>query len=120
MLKEEFERIAKRTVTQEQYNMIEGLYYESNLNKEEFVKSIKTLLKSIPEESKHTVLTMGVHNMYGDMVTPNGAYYMTVKVELIDVNIKTGKKIVKVIPDTFEMTYHIDLTDWDRNLEIIH
>lgn len=49
MMKHEFEELAGRTVTNEQYKAIETLYMESNLTKPEFVKSIKQMLKSIPE-----------------------------------------------------------------------
>lgn len=41
MMKHEFEAVAKRTVTDEQYKAIEALYMESTLDKYEFVKSIK-------------------------------------------------------------------------------
>ena len=119
MLKREFEALAKRTVTNEQYEAIEALYMESDLSKMEFVKSIKGLLNSIPEQHSRTVLTMAQHNMYGDMKTPNGCYYMTTQVELIDVDIKTGKKTVKAIPNTFELKSTYDITDWDLGLEII-
>lgn len=118
MMKYEFEELAGRTVTNEQYKMIEALYMESSMTKQEFVKSIKGMLKGIPEQHNYSVMTMGVHNAYGDILTPNGAYYMTVQVELINVNIKTGKKLVRVIPNSFAMRSSIDLTDWDHNLEI--
>ena len=119
MMKEEFEQIANRSVTPEQYKHIESLYLDSTLNKYDFVKSIKGLLKAIPEQRNYPVLIMGYHNQYGDMLTPNHAYYMTVEVQLIDVNIKTGKRTVKVVPDSMQFLTHYDLTDWDRNLEII-
>lgn len=119
MMKHEFEELAKRTVTIEQYEAIEALYMASDLSKSEFVKSIKGLLKSIPEQPSRTVLTMAQHNMYGGMTTPNGACYMTIQVELINVDIKTGKKMVKVIPNTFEFKSYYDITDWDYGLEII-
>lgn len=50
MMKSEFEAIAKRTVTNEQYRSIETLYMCSNLDKYEFVKSIKKMLDTIAEE----------------------------------------------------------------------
>lgn len=48
MMKSEFESLAGRNVTDEQYKAIETLYMSSNLEKAEFVKSIRTMLKSIP------------------------------------------------------------------------
>lgn len=119
MMKEEFEKIAGRSVTSEQYSHIEQLYLESNLNKYDFVKSIKGLLKSIPEQHNYPVLVMGYHNQYGDMLTPNHAYYMSVRVQLINVDIRNGKRTVKVVPDSMDFVSRVDMTDWDRNLEII-
>lgn len=116
MMKSEFEAIAKRTVTSEQYQHIEALYMASDLDKYEFVKSIKPLLKTIPEEKKETILIMGVHNKYGEMLTPNHAYFMTYKVKLISVDIRTGKKFVEVIPNSFDFRTSCDLTDWDHSL----
>ncbi len=88
MTKNEFEKIAKRTVTNEQYQAIETMYIASDLDKYEFTKSIKELLKSIPEESKTKKLIIGVKQM------PNGTW-LTYEAELIDFNIETGKVEVK-------------------------
>lgn len=46
MMKSEFESLAGRTVTEEQYKAIETLYMSSNLEKAEFVKSMRPMLKS--------------------------------------------------------------------------
>lgn len=119
MMKHEFESIVNRTVTDEQYKAIEALYLDSNLDKFAFAKSIKGMLKSIPEQHKRTELVMACHNKLGDMLTPNHAYYLTVLVELVDVNIKTGKRTVKVIPNSFELRSGYDISDWDAYLEII-
>lgn len=118
MMKSEFEAIAKRTVTPEQYKHIEALYMASGLDKYEFVKSIKSLLKTIPEEKKEKILVMAVHNKYGEMFTPNHAYVMTYKVKLISVDIRTGKKFIEVIPDSFDYRTSYDLTDWDYGLVV--
>ena len=84
MMKSEFEALAKRTVTTIQYKAIETLYIECDLDKYEFVKMIKPLLKSIPEKRKNNRVLVGVKAM------PNGTW-MTYEAELVDVNIKTGK-----------------------------
>lgn len=52
MMKSEFENLAGRAVTNEQYRAIETLYMSSNLEKAEFVKSIRTMLKSIPQPER--------------------------------------------------------------------
>lgn len=49
MMKHEFEELAGRTVTNDQYKAIETLYMESNMTKQEFVKSVQPMLKAIPE-----------------------------------------------------------------------
>ena len=118
MLIREFEELAGRTVTAKQYEAIEALYMESKLSKEDFVKSIKKLLKSIPEKHEYPVLVMACHTSSGEFKTPNGCYYMTERVELVDVDIRTGKRTVRVIPNTFDFAYSYDITDWDNNLKI--
>lgn len=100
MMKSEFESIAGRTVTDEQYKAIETLYMGSNLEKVEFVKSIRTMLKSIPQpEKKKNIKRMAVRDKSGYRMTPNGCYYHIEYVELVDIDIKTGKYIVKALED---------------------
>lgn len=96
MMKNEFENLAGRTVTEEQYRAIEILYMSSNLEKAEFVKSIKPLLKSIPQQEKvKDIKRMAVRDNSGCRKTPNGCYYHIKYVELVDLDIKTGKYIIK-------------------------
>lgn len=92
MMKREFEALANRTVTAEQYKEIEALYMASNLNKIDFVKSISKVLKSIPEEKPIKKVIIGVKAM------PNGTW-MTYEAELIDVNLRTSKIEVKRLSD---------------------
>nr|WP_317362505.1 hypothetical protein [uncultured Blautia sp.] len=76
MMKYEFESLAGRNVTDEQYKAIETLYMSSNLEKVEFVKSIRTMLKSIPQpEKKKDIKRMAVRDRSGYRKTPNGCYY---------------------------------------------
>lgn len=66
MMKSEFESLAGRNVTDEQYKAIETLYMSSNLEKAEFVKSIRTMLKSIPQpEKKKDIKRMAVRDRSG-------------------------------------------------------
>lgn len=88
MTKQEFETIAKRSVTSEQYKAIETLYMSSNLDKYDFVKSIKTMLKAMPEEKKIKKVIIAVKEM------PNGTY-MTYEAEVIGCSIATGKMLVR-------------------------
>lgn len=100
MMQHEFEQLAGREVTLEQYKAIETLYMSSTLNKEDFVKSIKQMLKSIslPEKEKN-IKKMCVRDRSGFRKTPNGCYYHIEYVELVDVDIKTGKYIVKELEE---------------------
>ena len=76
MMKSEFENLAGREVTNEQYRAIETLYMSSNLEKAEFVKSIRTMLKSIPQpERKKDIKRMVVRDRSGYRKTPNGYVY---------------------------------------------
>ena len=96
MLKSEFELLAGRNVTYEQYTAIEILYMSSNLEKTEFVKSIRTMLSSIPQpENEINIRQMAVRDQSGYRKTPNGCYYHIRYVNLVDVDIATGKYIIK-------------------------
>lgn len=100
MMKNEFEALAKREVTDEQFEAIEKLYMSSTLDKQDFVKSIRPMLKTIPEpEKEKNIKKMCVRDRSGCMKTPNGCWYHIEYVELIDVDIKTGKFIVKALED---------------------
>jgi hypothetical protein len=39
--------------------------------------------------------------------------HWTVQVELIDINIKTGRRIFRIIPDTYAIRQDYDITEWD-------
>lgn len=100
MMKSEFEVIAGRKVTDAQYAAIEVLYMSTNLDKVEFVKSIRPMLKNIPQpEKKKDIKKMAVRDHSGFRKTPNGCYYHIEYVELVDVDIKTGKYIIKPLDD---------------------
>lgn len=108
MMKAEFENLADRTVTEEQYRAFEILYMSSNLKKAEFVNSIKPLLKSIPQQEKvKDIKRMAVRDHSGFRKTPNGCYYHIEYVELVDVDVKTGKYIIK----------HLSAQDVDQLLQ---
>ena len=88
MMNSEFENLAGREVTDEQYRAIETLYMSSNLEKTEFVKSMKPILKNIPQpEKKKDIKRMVVRDRSGYRKTPNGCYYHIEYVELVDIEI---------------------------------
>lgn len=121
MLKQEFEAIAGRSVTAEQYKIIEELYMACDIDKYSFIKSIKPILKTMPLPPKRQYL-MIVHNAYGDCKTPNGCYYLTVKVTIENVDIKTGKIHLRKVPNSFDMVGYIQgethFNDWDPRVII--
>ena len=118
MMKSEFEKLAGRAVTDEQYRAIEILYMSSNLEKAEFVKSMRPMLKNIPQpEKKKDIKRMVVRDHSGFRKTPNGCYYHIEYVELVDIDIKTGKYIIKPLEEKdFERLakdgHNLDLDAW--------
>ena len=118
MMKSEFEKLAGRAVTDEQYRAIEILYMSSNLEKSEFVKSMRPMLKNIPQpEKKKDIKRMVVRDRSGFRKTPNGCYYHIEYVELVDIDIKTGKYIIKPLEEKdFEQLakdgHNLDLDTW--------
>ena len=118
MMKCEFEALAKREVTQEQYTAIEALYMDSSLSKVDFVKSIKGLLNSIPEPAKEkTIYTISCTDNSGYEYTPNHCYIHTIKAELVDIRVSDGKYLLRQIPDSYSLGYSVDLHYWDSRIE---
>lgn len=100
MMQREFEELAGRKVTPEQYRAIETLYMGSNLNKQDFVKSIRTMLKSIPEAGEEkNIKKMCVRDRSGFRKTPNGCWFHIKYVEFVDIDVKTGKYIVRELEE---------------------
>lgn len=119
MMKHELEKLVGRSFTVEQYSVFEKLYMESDMDKQTFAKSIKRLAKSLPDKTNKPVLVMSISDNSGHFKTPNGCWYHTVKVELVDVSIKTGKMKVKKIPNTYEQTYGFDISEANPAVEVI-
>ena len=106
MMKEEFETLAKREVTMEQYEAIEALYTVCNLDKQAFVKAISGAIKSIPvPEKKKPIIPVMIKDNSGCYTTPNGCWNHLIDCELIDVDIKSGKVLVKKIPNSYRLGY---------------
>ena len=123
MLKQEFERLAKRTVTSEQYEHIEKLYMISEMDKYQFVKTITQFLKSVPEtEPKHPIMIMmtdrNMENAPTEAHVIDSRGHWTVQVELLNIDIKTGKRIFRIIPDTYAIRQGYDIKEWDRRTVI--
>ena len=101
MMKHEFEELAKIRVTSADYdNIIEPMYMATNLSKADFIKTLnlKFFASRVPAEPKN-IKKMKVRNRIGSDITPNGCYYYIEWVELVSVDIRTGKYIVKPLED---------------------
>lgn len=96
MQKKEFERIAKIEVTEETYTkVIEPMYLATDLSKQDFVKLLNLKALEAPQTKKEKVIkVMLIRDNSGFMKTPNGCYFHIEYVELVDVDIRTGKFIV--------------------------
>lgn len=102
MMQQEFEKLVDYRVTSEVYDAIEQLYMNCDLDKTEFVKKFKSAFKifAVQEKRPEIVVSSGK--------TPNGCWEMTNRYKVIGVDVKTGKRKVKLIPNTFEMRLYAD------------
>ena len=100
MMWKEFEDLAKIEVTYETYSkVIEPMYIAADLPKQDFIKLLNLKALAAPEVKEKAIKKMCVRDKSGCMKTPNGCWYHIEYVELVDVDIKTGKFIVKALND---------------------
>lgn len=100
MMKEEFERLAKIEVTHETYSkIIEPMYLATDLSKQEFVKLLNLKALAMPKVKTKNIKKMLIRDRSGYTKTPNGCWYHIRYVELMDIDIRTGKCIVKPLED---------------------
>lgn len=112
MMKEEFERLANIEVTWETYSkVIEPMYIAADLPKQEFIKLLN--LKALAKPKVKDIKKMCVRNRCGERRTPNGCYFYIEYVELVDIDIRTGKFIVKAL--TYEDLQKISREGHDVN-----
>lgn len=118
MMQYEFEELAKRRVTPEQYRAIEALYTDSTLSKADFVKSIKGLLNSIPEPAEEKqIVRVSTTDRSGHEYTPNGAWIHTIKAELVDIDIATGKILLREIPNSYALDTWCEYHSYDSRIK---
>lgn len=101
MQKHEFERMAKIEVTDEVYEtVIQPMYLATDLSKAEFIKvlNLRALAAQKPKKEK-VIKAMLIRDRSWNFTTPNGCYYHIKRMELVDVDIRTGKFIVKPLED---------------------
>ncbi len=100
MMYSEFIKISGLNIDYKQYTeIVEPMYMAiGNMNKQDFIKfitpSVKTLIKETVKPKEKTIKKMLVRDNSGRAKTPNGCWYHIEYVELVDVNIKTGKFII--------------------------
>ena len=70
MMQVEFERLVGREVTSEQYKLIEELYMQSSLSKQDFAKQMKKVVNSLPRPRCSKTYTMAVTDKSGHYRTP--------------------------------------------------
>lgn len=100
MTKQEFERLTNIEVSYETYSkIIEPMYMAVDITKQEFVKILNIKALEEPKEKVKTIKKMRVRDKSGCTKTPNGCWYHVEYVELVDIDIRTGKFIIKPLED---------------------
>lgn len=101
MMKQEFEKLAGIKVTEETYyNIIEPMYLATDLNKQDFIKTLNLKNLKAEEKKEKIIKAMGTRDHSGCRMTPNGCYYHIEYVELVDVDIKRRKFKVKPLEES--------------------
>lgn len=99
----EFIEMSGLNVSYKDYTeIVEPMYMAvENMSKQDFIKfitpSVKALIKEYPKVK--TIKKMLVRDRSGYRKTPNGCWYHIEYVELVDVDIRTGKYIVAPLED---------------------
>lgn len=100
MMKCEFERIAGYEVSDKTYNeIIEPMYLATELSKRDFVKLLNRKALETKKVRKPNIKCMLVRDRSGYTKTPNGCYYHIQYVDMVDVDIKTGKIVIAPLDD---------------------
>lgn len=103
MMHNEFIEMSGLNVSYKDYTeIVEPMYMAvENMSKQDFVKfiapSVKALIKDYPRIK--TIKKMLVRDHSGYRKTPNGCWYHIEYVELVDVDIRTGKYIIAPLED---------------------
>lgn len=100
MMQHEFEELAGYKVDNDVYkNVIEPMYLATDISKFEFVKMLNKKAFEVKEVKEPNIKKMCVRDRSGFSKTPNRCYFYIQYVELIDVDIRTGKFIVAPLDD---------------------
>lgn len=98
MMWSEFEELAGYEVDYNTYtNIIEPMYNAVELSKQDFIKILNR--KALEKKKEKVIKKMLVRNRMWERMTPNGCYYYIQYVELVRVDIATGKMIIKPLAE---------------------
>ena len=102
MMKQEFEALAGYEVSTEDYNnIIEPMYLATDLSKQDFVKTISKKRFAVKKENRPALgyKAMGIANANGYEWTPNGCWRFVQYVAVEDIDIKTGRYVVRKLTE---------------------
>lgn len=102
MMKQEFEALAGYEVsTEDYYNVIEPMYMATELDKASFVKCLDRKRFAVKKDNRPAlgIKKMGIQNDYGYERTPNGCWRFIQYVAVEEVDIKTGRYVVRELTD---------------------
>lgn len=99
-MKHEFEQIAGYEVSNETYDtIIEPMYMATAMSKQDFIKTLNRKALEYKPERKPNIKKMLVRDRAGFRKTPNGCYYHIQYVDMVDVDIRTGRIVVAPLSD---------------------
>lgn len=105
MMHSEFVKMSGLEIGYKQYTeIVEPMYMAvEDMSKREFIEfitpSVKALIKRTAEPKEKTIKKMLVRDRSGYRKTPNECWYHIEYVELVDVDVRTGKYIVAPLND---------------------
>lgn len=103
MMQCEFEKLAGREVTDRQYRAFETLYNAGDMDKFEFVESVRGILEHIPEPAKkRKKVVVALLDPNGHMIIIDGKV-ITAEAELISANLAKGTAIYRMVPDSVRL-----------------
>lgn len=122
MMWAEFEELAGYQVTMETYEkIIEPMYMATNMSKQDFIKVLNRKALEYKPEHKPFIKKMLVRDRSGYRKTPNGCWYHIEYVDLVSVDIRTGKYVVapldeKHLEEIYKSGHSLDIsTDYDMD-----
>ena len=99
-MKHEFEQIAGYEVSNETYDtIIEPMYMATAMSKQDFIKTLNRKALEYKPERKPNIKKMLFRDRAGFRKTPNGCYYHIQYVDMVDVDIRTGRIVVAPLSD---------------------